>query len=98
MRIALTPAAIEAWKIGDLHALHRALDVPPWAPSQFRVGRANPPGIRPGSVWEEAWPRSWALRQALIEAAGLPGRVGRHGEPLGPAVAGEPLDRLHDAY
>jgi hypothetical protein len=60
------------WRAGDWHALNRAFGVRPWQVSPFDATGTAP---NPGSPWSE-------LRQALIAAAGPPGRVGRHGEPL----------------
>jgi hypothetical protein len=83
--IGLSAAALEAWRIGDRRALNRALQVRPWQASPFEtVGKA--PSWPGWEVLTESWPRAVELRAALIAAAGPPGRVGRHGEPLGQAV------------
>jgi hypothetical protein len=83
-RIGLSSAALEAWRGGDLHALNRELGVRPWMISPFDAG--SKPSIGAKSEWASSWPRAAGLRAALIEAAGPPGRVGRHGQPLGPAT------------
>jgi hypothetical protein len=93
-RIGITAAALEAWRLGDFHALNREVGIGPWQWSPFDVTREEPPGwVRDRSRGDacgcnlESYVRAWELRQALIEAAGRPGRVGRHGEPLGLAEA-----------
>lgn len=78
--IGISQAAIEAWKSGDFHGLNREIGVRPWQTSPFDADRTQP-----SDDAVTAWPRAAELRAALIEAAGRPGRVGRHGEPLGSA-------------
>jgi hypothetical protein len=84
-RIGVSAEAAEAWRIGDWHAVNRAFGVLPCDHSPFDVNGSEPPEWERDRPWRVASrKRAWALRQALIEAAGPPGRVGRHGEPLGP--------------
>ena len=83
-RLSFSAAALEAWRIGDKQTLHREIAWKPWLISPFDaaekfVGKHNPD-------WLASLPRAKELRAALIEAAGPPGRVGRHGVPLGPAA------------
>jgi hypothetical protein len=87
----LTPEVCEAWRAGDFHAVNQVLGVRPWQFSPFDVERTTAPAWlvdRRGSdsmVGVGDWQRAWELRQALIAAAGPPGRMDRHGRPLGPA-------------
>jgi hypothetical protein len=74
---AVTVEAAEAWQIGDFHTLNRLLGIGPWEISPFYADREH--GGDTASL-----PRAQELRQALIEAAGPPGRFDRHGRPLGP--------------
>jgi hypothetical protein len=85
-QVGIPAAALEAWCIGDLHGLHRALGIKPWQESPFYADVPEPPSwMRPDEVRiREDWVRALALRCRLIEMAGEPGGVGRHGEPLGP--------------
>jgi hypothetical protein len=53
--------------------------------SPFDATGPEPPVWGRKTPWGNSWPGAWELRRALIEVAGPPGRVGRHGEPLGPA-------------
>ena len=79
-RTGLTPKALEAWRIGDWHALNRELGLNVHETSPFDATLPEPP------EWAGAsYRRAFELRQALIEAAGPPGRVGLHGDPRGPA-------------
>ena len=72
--------ALEAWRIGDWHALNRELGLNVHETSPFDATLPEPP------EWAGAsYRRAFELRQALIEAAGPPGRVGLHGDPRGPA-------------
>ena len=72
--------ALEAWRIGDWHGLNRELGLNVHETSPFDATLPEPP------EWAGAsYRRAFELRQALIGAAGPPGRVGRHGDPLGPA-------------
>jgi hypothetical protein len=84
-RIGLSAAALEAWRQGDFHGVNRDLGIRSWEVSPFDATEPEPPEWSDGGPWHHSWPRAWELRQALIEAAGAPGEVGRHGEPLGPA-------------
>ena len=78
-RTGLTPKALEAWRIGDWHALNRelGLDVQDIA-VRCDVSRA-------AGIARRSYRRAFELRAALIDLCGPPGRVGRHGNPLGPA-------------
>jgi hypothetical protein len=82
----ITDDALEAWRIGDFHALNRALDIRPWMVSPFDADGPEPPewARGKGDVWGESWPLGWELRCELLKS-GPPGHVGRHGEPEGPA-------------
>jgi hypothetical protein len=73
------PGALEAWKAGDRAGLHAALGLKPWMLSPLDTSCPYPPG----SGAAASWPHIVELRRQLIEQAGSPGRVGRHGEPLG---------------
>jgi hypothetical protein len=84
-RSGITPEAVTAWQAGDWHGVNRALGVKPWQVSPFDVDGPKPPTWAADNAWAESWPWAWEARKALIELAGPPGRVGRHGEPLGPA-------------
>jgi hypothetical protein len=79
-RAGISVKAIQAWQIGDFHALNRELGVRPWQWSPFDVQGTEPDYSRP----DHAWDRAMELRRRLIELAGPAGRVGRHGDPLGP--------------
>jgi hypothetical protein len=87
--IGISPAAIEAWRIGDFHGLHAALGVRPWHISPFDVVEGDDPENPSGMLFASPdppseWRRAVVARRRLIELAGAPGGVGRHGEPLGP--------------
>ena len=83
--IGISAAAVEAWREGDFHGLNRALGIMPHQESPFHVYREAPPDwLRSGEQdRREYWAQAWDLRCRLLEH-GPPGRVGRHGEPLGP--------------
>jgi hypothetical protein len=87
----ISPAAVEARLIGDWHGLYEALGIDARVPSPFDVGEDDDPEDPPRGLFAsteppgELWCRALVLRRRLIELAGKPGRVGRHGEPLGPA-------------
>ena len=91
MRPVLNQAAIEAWRIGDAVTLSRALQIKPW---QYHVWptAVYSLGVDPDDRPEDAdqphrgWQRAVDLQRALLEIC-PPGRVGRHGLPLGPAYA-----------
>jgi hypothetical protein len=85
-QVGIPQAAIEAWCIGDLHGLHRALGISPWQESPFYADDPAPPSwMRLDEVRiREDWVRAWEMRCRLIELACEPGGVGRHGEALGP--------------
>jgi hypothetical protein len=88
-QVGIPPAALEAWRVGDFHKLNRALGIRPWQPSPFDVTSREPPASAPvNTPFYDAWPHAWALREALLQH-GPPGRVGRHGLPLGPVADGE---------
>jgi hypothetical protein len=88
-QIGISPAAVEAWRIGDFHGLNQALGIRPWELSPFDASEDDDPEDPPRSLIAsseppgELWCRALVLRRRLIELAGKPGRVGRHGEPLG---------------
>jgi len=71
--------------MGDKVTLDRQLSIKPWQMSPFEV-TAEPPYDR-RTPWGESWDRAQELRDALIAIAGQPGRVGRHGQPLGKSGA-----------
>ena len=64
--------------------MNRELDIKPWQVSPFD---ATPREKRPdeATAYSESFARAAELRRTLIELGGPPGRVGRHGDPLGPA-------------
>ena len=88
-QIGIPAAAVEAWRVGDFHGLNQALGVYPhqFAPWPLEVSML---GVNPdGPDHREhdpiyGWERAVALQRALL-AICPPGRVGRHGQPLGPA-------------
>jgi hypothetical protein len=82
-RVALSEAALAAWRIGDFHALNRALGVTPHEVSPFDADDYADDAIVPES---RRLPRARELAATLLAQAGPPGGVGRHGEPLGPGV------------
>jgi hypothetical protein len=85
-RIGISEAAIQAWRIGDFHALNYELGVHPFQVSPFDATGPEPPSWctdRKTTCWCMSWPRGWELRQALLKAAGPPGRFDRHGCPRG---------------
>jgi hypothetical protein len=84
IRVGIPPRALEAWRIGDELGVIRALGLQPWQPSPFHVNDPEPPANMAGTMFASSWPHVWELRQALLEMSGPPGRVGRHGQPLGP--------------
>jgi hypothetical protein len=86
---AITHEVCAAWTAGDFHELNRLLGVAPCDTSPFDATRARPPEwSRSETVYYRlSWDRAWQLRQALLKLAGRPGKVGRHGEPLGRARA-----------
>ena len=90
-RVALSPAAIDAWQQGDFHGLARALDLMPFQPHPWPYTHTSlgcdqgPCPAALGDLWRSGWARAQALQKALYEAAGEPGRMDRHGRPLGPA-------------
>jgi hypothetical protein len=83
---AISSEAVRAWHIGDFHALNRELAVAPCDFSPFDVSAEGaPPAYIAQSPWRlMAWRRGQELRRQLLRH-GPPGRVGRHGDPLGPA-------------
>jgi hypothetical protein len=86
----ITPEVIEAWRIGDQNDVDRLLNVGGQTFSPFDVDDAgnvvsepllaSPPGSDLG------FELAVRLRRALLEIC-PPGRVGRHGDPLGPEDA-----------
>jgi hypothetical protein len=93
-RIGLSAAAISGWQIGDYHMVNRELGVRPWQVSPFDAGGNLPGRCTPGDAWCASWPRAVELRAALIAVAGPPGRMDRHGQPLGPAKARKTAETL----
>lgn len=85
-RQGITPGALAAWRAGDKHALHRELAIKPWECSPFNADGPCP-GFEKEQGRAEFWAKAVEQRRALVELAGSPGRVGRHGKPLGPATA-----------
>jgi hypothetical protein len=84
----ITAEVCAAWQAGDFHLLNRLLQVWPWQASPFDAVGAPPERGTFGTettLYEQSWPRAVRLRRQLIELGGPPGRVGRHGQPLGPA-------------
>ncbi|MCC2663575.1 MAG: hypothetical protein K0S35_1497 [Geminicoccaceae bacterium] len=80
--IGITAEAAEAWRIGDFCTLNRVLGFMPFEASPFNAHREHPGA---GEFVRASLPRARAVRAALIEIAGPPGRFDRHGGPLGPA-------------
>jgi len=80
--IRISPAAIEAWRSGDMQSLHRALGLRPWMISPLPLGvtalgcdpRHPPEG---GPLWCASWQRAVELQAALLEIAGEPGEAVR---------------------
>jgi hypothetical protein len=82
--VGISTAAAAAWRAGDYHAVHRELDLSPGDWSPFDVTSGPPPAWC--RSWQAAsWHRACELRRVLLEVAGKPGRMDRHGRPLGPA-------------
>ena len=70
----ITAEAVEAFRAGDFHALHNALNLPPWHPSPLPesvetlgVTPDHPPRAD-GTCWAEAWPQAVALQRELMAA------------------------------
>ncbi|MCE3247233.1 MAG: hypothetical protein K0R41_1058 [Geminicoccaceae bacterium] len=95
--IGISAAALEAWRIGDWHAVNRALNVAPCEVSPFDADTEAPPEWARGrdTLYATSWARAWQLRCRLIAAGGQPGHHDRHGQPLGPSTDGRP-GRRHD--
>jgi hypothetical protein len=89
----ITPEVVEAWRVGDWHGLNRLLGVKPWETSPFDIDEdgeiLRAPLIAIPDDWSRDEKRAVRLRRALLEIC-PPGRVGRHGDPLGSAE--EPVD------
>jgi hypothetical protein len=96
----LTPAAVDAWRAGDYMALHRALGLSPWDASPLplsvtplgcdqRTPEQNAKMAYEHRLYHATWPKALQLQLQLMAIAGNPGRVGRHGKPLGAADADE---------
>lgn len=59
----ITPAALAAYREGDMRALHKALNLPPWQASPVAaIGLCPWPS---GTAGATSWPDSLALREAL---------------------------------
>jgi hypothetical protein len=93
-RIAISPAAIEAWRIGDFAKLVNALDLKLYDPTPWPLERCAlgcdqgpcPTDARGKPLWSSSgWSRAQELQRALLEIAGPPGEMDRHGRPLGPS-------------
>lgn len=68
-RSLITPAAVEAFKVEDWMALHRALGLKPWHVSPLdAVGPC--PYRDDGSAGAEFWPLARLLRAQLAAAVG----------------------------
>ena len=84
----ISPEAIAAYKAGDFHALHRALDLRAWeiSPlpievSALGVDPDDPPDDRNGSAWAASWRQAMELQRRLIEAVELHRRLIAAAEP-----------------
>jgi len=62
-RSRITPAALAAYRAGDVPALHRALNLPPWQVSPLEVSGACPWPAGTGGA--ETWAESERLRKEL---------------------------------
>jgi hypothetical protein len=86
-RVGLSEAAIAAWRAGDFHGLARALELVPFKPHPWPLELTalgcdqGPVPADAGELWRQGWPRAQLLQRALLEAAGPPGLMDRHGEP-----------------
>lgn len=80
---AITHEVAQAWLAGDFHALNRALGVMPWQISPFNAHREH---VGASELLLSSLPRARELRAALLEVAGEPGDMDRHGRPLGPGL------------
>jgi hypothetical protein len=63
----ITPEALDAFRAGDLLALHRELGLRPWQPSPLETDTPEPPNYRFGGPWADAWPLTFDLRARLKE-------------------------------
>lgn len=59
----ITPAAVAAYREGDMRTLHKALNLPPWQASP--VAAVGPCPWPAGTAGAATWPDSTALREAL---------------------------------
>ena len=78
----VTIEAVEAWRRGDMQALHAALGLRPWMPSPLPlaveglgVDPRRPPAPGDGTVWAQSWPLAVELQGELMRLAGAPGRA-----------------------
>lgn len=76
-RVAIPPAAIEAWRAGNWKQLHRELGLTPVDISPFDADRSS---AETAAAWAEkgllyfgTHRRAMELRETLIELAGEPG-------------------------
>jgi hypothetical protein len=83
-RIGISAEAIAAWREGDYHKLNRELQIGPHQWSPFDASEAKPPQWMP-DYQLAFWERARQLREELLKH-GKPGRMDRHGRPLGPAA------------
>ena len=80
MRAMITPAAIAAWREGDVHGLERALGIKPWKPTPwpwdlgyYGVTQGPCPGYKaqtPSRI--AAWERAQELQAELYRLTGPP--------------------------
>jgi hypothetical protein len=78
-RAHVSQAAIDACEAGDMWALHRALDLPPWHLSPLPVafadgyGLPDEPNLESDLVMDGTWHAAKALHDQLYALAGEPG-------------------------
>jgi hypothetical protein len=84
-KAGISAAALEAWHVGDWHGVNRELGIRLWEVSPFDAPAHNRPPDDDRTPHAESFAKAAELRRRLIELGGPPGRVGRHGDPLGPA-------------
>jgi hypothetical protein len=71
----ITQEAVEAFKAGDFHALHRALGLKPWEPSPLPL-RTEILGVDQSTSHplynELTWPKIQEIQRELLAAVGRP--------------------------
>jgi hypothetical protein len=86
--VGLTAAAVEAWRVGDAGTLRSELGIRPWGfcpwPTEVYSLGVDPDDPPDATEDHRSWQRAVDLQRALL-AICPPGKVGRHGYPLGPA-------------